>query len=239
MSGHSTGAAGTAAFAGAAGTNSGGAGATSLSGTGGAQGLAGTGGAAGAAQNSALTGACSDSDLPPSPTDYSTPLQYAKQGTATGDNGTFNDHCDADGMLVEYMCAQSLGCSAPPGGDCAPRNHPTGQVINQRLDCKGWCMDGACRVPCPKVNDQLTVDLHTNIQLYQLAAKGGPSYLCARDSACPLLQGGPQVLTVTSAPGGSMPTESCLMLFGNDPAPFQLSDGCKYFACMAEPKAGP
>jgi hypothetical protein len=201
-------------------------------------GLAGTGGAAGAAQNSGLTGVCSDSDLPASPTDYSTALQYATQGTATGDNGTYSDHCDADGMLIEYLCAQKLACPGPSGGDCAPRNRPTGQVINQRLDCKGWCKDGACRVPCPKMNDQLTVELRTEHQLYELTAKGGPSYLCARDTACPLLPGGPQVLTVVSPPGGSMPTESCLMLFGS-PAPFQLSDGCHYFACMAEPKTGP
>jgi hypothetical protein len=104
MAGHASDAAGTSAFAGAVGTPNGGASASSKSGTAGMPGLAGTGGAASAASIRAPSGVCIDSDLPPSPTDYSTPLQYATKGTATGDNGTFCDPCDADGMLVEHMC---------------------------------------------------------------------------------------------------------------------------------------
>jgi hypothetical protein len=222
-----------------AGNTNGGTGAAAMTATGGVPGAAG---AAGAAQNNSLTGVCSDTDVPASPSDYridySTTLQYATKGTATGDNGTFDDHCDADGMLIESMCAQTFGCSAPPGGDCAPHNRPTGQVTNQKVDCKGWCMDGACRVPCPKLNDQLMISLHTDVQLWELSAKGGPSYLCARDRSCPVPPPNTSMLTVTRQPGGSMPTESCLLPFGNDNT-FQLSDGCNYFACMAEPKTGP
>lgn len=192
---------------------------------------AGAAATSGHSQQVTAPGTCSDDDLPQSFSDYTTPLQYVKKGTTTGTNGTFEDRCGDGGVLIEQMCAQSFGCFAPPGADCAPRNMPTGMVIEQPVECFGMCMDGVCIVPCPEVGDSLTVSFSG--QLYELKADGGPSYLCRRDDACPLMQAASQVLTVTRGVPEGLPSQprSCLMTFAPEYEPLQLSDGCNYFNC--------
>jgi len=82
--------------------------------------------------------------------------------TVTGTDGTYIDHCDGDGNLVQYGC--ELGPSPcpppPPGGampapvDCAPP--PTGVVLSKTYDCRGTCRDGVCASRCPDFEDHPT-----------------------------------------------------------------------------------
>jgi hypothetical protein len=75
------------------------------------------------------------------------------RGSAMGDNGMFEDACDRNGDLLEYVCETMSVCSDPPNPDC---EYPqTGNVVPQMFDCDGTCVDGTCNGRCAMVGDDL------------------------------------------------------------------------------------
>jgi hypothetical protein len=93
----------------------------------------------------------------------------------TGDNGTFTDHCDEDGNLVEYVCEETMSC----GPDfCEP--FVTGQVIEQAIDCKGTCLSGACDLGCPDEGIEVSIAAVDAAGVTTLNdAASGTNYTCA------------------------------------------------------------
>ncbi|MDC0745329.1 hypothetical protein [Polyangium mundeleinium] len=69
----------------------------------------------------------------------------------TGDNGTFVDHCDENGNLVQYNCEFTI-CD---GVNCEPIF--TGVVVEDVFDCKGPCKAGVCERGCPEADVALTI----------------------------------------------------------------------------------
>jgi hypothetical protein len=148
---------------------------------------------------------------------------YRTQHVLTGTNGTFQDHCDASGNLVEYTCATNFGCDAPEGADCAPQEYLTGAVSAGDVDCFGLCTEGRCDLPCVVDGVQLTV-LHVDDATGDLileANNGAPSWLeCARPSSCASLTVG----EVHAVQGASLDSGNCSAQL---PA-LSLDDGCRY-----------
>lgn len=64
--------------------------------------------------------------------------RYQLQGT----NGTFEDHCDDAGQLVEYWCISRVPCSGPSCMGDATVSYPTGEVGPYTSECA--CVDGVC-----------------------------------------------------------------------------------------------
>jgi hypothetical protein len=77
--------------------------------------------------------------------------------TYTGTNGTFTDHCDADGNLIDFQCETiSAPCTVAPNCSSALPIH-TGRVVPSRaVDCSGTCSAGHCDGRCPLQGDQIT-----------------------------------------------------------------------------------
>lgn len=110
--------------------------------TGGGTGGAGGNGAAGGGVGGGAVRKCQPSagDNPYNPP--SERLQF------TGSNGTFEDHCDNAGHLVQYGCATVVPCTPTPQTPCVPDAtvpYETGAVSESTLDCA--CIDGACPPP--------------------------------------------------------------------------------------------
>jgi len=62
-----------------------------------------------------------------------------------GTNGTFEDHCDDSGQLVQYLCASAVNCTPSPQNPCTGDMsvpYTTGEVYSTNLDCP--CADGVC-----------------------------------------------------------------------------------------------
>ena len=77
--------------------------------------------------------------------------------TYVGTNGTFADHCDADGNLIDYQCEKTY----PPcttGPNCWSLPVETGDVVPlpQLVDCGGTCSGARCDGRCPQQADQIT-----------------------------------------------------------------------------------
>jgi hypothetical protein len=73
--------------------------------------------------------------------------------TVVGANGTFVDHCDAQGNLVNYSCETALLCGPAPNPSCT--SYETGNVITNAIDCAGHCAGGTCDGRCPMQGDRL------------------------------------------------------------------------------------
>jgi len=97
-----------------------------------------------------------------------TPVEVCEPGAATastsdvelrqswtGGNGSYTDHCDANGNLVEYGCDAQVVCSLP-FSHVPPDIERTGEVVATAVDCNGSCSEGACRSSCPDVGDIVT-----------------------------------------------------------------------------------
>lgn len=105
-------------------------------------------------------------------TEHAKPVDPESVAAVTGDNGTFIDHCDGSGNLVEYTCEDEVICS----DFCEPIL--TGQVIENVIDCKGTCQAGACDRGCPDPGVALTVVSSdaTGTTLHDAAS--GTKYTC-------------------------------------------------------------
>jgi hypothetical protein len=94
-----------------------------------------------------------------------------------GDNGTFEDACDADGNLIEYVCETQEMCEGFPNPACT--TFLTGNVIEQLLNCSGHCVDATCEARCPAFDDivrYLSIDASGNPEL--LNVTDGRNYSC-------------------------------------------------------------
>lgn len=113
-------------------------------------GLSGSGGMAGTSNVQTTYDDCTDPDF------YDEKLQSGYdmrvQSAATGTNGAFTDHCDADGNLVEYGCEMLTMCDEVTGNCWAEL---TGAVDERTVDCGGTCSDGACFQWCLKPEDSV------------------------------------------------------------------------------------
>jgi hypothetical protein len=63
----------------------------------------------------------------------------AQRQSLRGRNGTYTDHCDDVGNLIDYACA-----------------YQAGEVVARAIDCNGNCVDGACPGTCPGLGDVIT-----------------------------------------------------------------------------------
>ena len=59
-----------------------------------------------------------------------------------GSNGSFEDHCDETGQLLQYVCATRVPCSGPSCVPDATVPYNTGEVGSYTVDC--GCVAGAC-----------------------------------------------------------------------------------------------
>lgn len=117
------------------------------------------------AVNSALYG-CPVAELCESGKNGSDRSDSEIRRAVSGSNGTYTDHCDGDGNLVEYAC-ESIGrecwdveeSARPPAGaprppaPCGPRQ--TGDVTRHTVDCSGHCRNGSCAGRCPNFGDPI------------------------------------------------------------------------------------
>jgi hypothetical protein len=215
-------------IAGAGGNASAGMGASG--GMGASSGMGASGGGGGQSGFTAPPVMCTDSDASYEGT-LARMFDHATHGFTTGLNGMFEDRCDADGNLIEQVCETAFGCGGGGfnAGACAPRELPTGNVIERPVDCLGQCMDGACRIACPEVGDLLEVEvIDLAAQRYALIPAEGPNqYLCTL-SACAAGTGDAQ-LSVTSFAEARSDCLGTPVEFG----PLTLSNGCDYFNCVA------
>lgn len=164
-SGGASGQTGTIATAGNASGSAGGAaaGGQAGEGTAGAIAVAGRGGAAGGP--TVITAGSGSGDTP-----------YCEQtaaGSIDATAGTFADHCDDNGDLVQYRCevryeldpnCSLTGAPTPAAGApladiaapfCNNVSYPTGNVIEQVSQCGGLCQDVACPNLCPAYDETL------------------------------------------------------------------------------------
>lgn len=74
----------------------------------------------------------------------------------TAANGTFRDHCDDAGNLVEYSCA-SLCTGTDSHGECITAYNASDQAVESRVDCGGTCADAVCESRCPAAGMQVVV----------------------------------------------------------------------------------
>jgi hypothetical protein len=146
----------------------------------------------------------------------------------TGDNGTYTDHCDVNGNLVEYRCGSPAVCVGV--GDHLPvRSEGTGAVVATEVDCNGSCSEGACRSRCPDFDDVVTyLDIdgvaasffdETNEQRYDCLLTDDDhrdGFDCTNDPRA----GDAEVVTALSRFGSSCTGKT----FGG----FQLSNNCSY-----------
>jgi hypothetical protein len=74
-------------------------------------------------------------------------------------NGTFTDHCDANGNLIGYECETKLPSCSPGQNGCDGPLVFTGQVVPlpNVVDCGGTCLDGRCDGRCAQQGDQVTL----------------------------------------------------------------------------------
>ncbi|MDI1435312.1 hypothetical protein [Polyangium sorediatum] len=90
----------------------------------------------------------------------------------TGTNGTFVDHCDESGYLVQYNC-QSAICDSVNCEDML-----TGVVVEEVFDCKGACKAGVCERGCPEADVALTVISVDSTGTTLNDAASGTGYTC-------------------------------------------------------------
>jgi hypothetical protein len=78
--------------------------------------------------------------------------------TRSGINGTFSDHCDSNGNLIDYECEGALPPCNPALNGCDVPLVNTGRVIQlpKVVDCLGTCRDGRCDSRCPQQGDVVT-----------------------------------------------------------------------------------
>jgi hypothetical protein len=65
-----------------------------------------------------------------------------------GTNGSFEDHCDDMGHLVQYRCATKIICTPTPETPCVPDAtvpYESGEVSEATFDCV--CVNGTCPPP--------------------------------------------------------------------------------------------
>jgi hypothetical protein len=96
---------------------------------------------------------------------------------AIGTNGTFDDACDPQGNLVEYVCETTTLCGPGPNPSCTTLR--TGRVVPKNVDCAGHCRDGWCDDRCPATGQLVTyvsIDGQGNPQLHNHS--DGRSYAC-------------------------------------------------------------
>lgn len=107
--------------------------------------------------------------------------------THTGSNGTFADHCDAEGNLVDYECeAMPAPCGPPPNGCWDRPLIQTGRVIPlpQTVDCSGTCRNARCDGRCPQQGDQITFEgLDADGRQTVRNDTDGRTYACSADMA--------------------------------------------------------
>ncbi len=101
------------------------------------------------------------------------------------------------------------------------------------VDCLGLCQDGACTIPCPRLDTELPVTLDTASQLWELVPGAGEvRYLCARDRTCAPASTSSRT-TVTEEPDSGTLTDCSGRFSMMEPYLLRLSDGCAYTGCMA------
>jgi hypothetical protein len=62
-----------------------------------------------------------------------------------GTNGRFEDHCDEQGRLVQYVCGTMVYCTPTPDNPCAGDAgvaYPSAVVLPVTTECP--CVDGVC-----------------------------------------------------------------------------------------------
>lgn len=95
----------------------------------------------------------------------------------TGDNGTFVDHCDADGNLVRYACGMTSDwvCN---DWECYTDMQPNSTVVEEKVDCAGKCNAGRCTSFCPATGDVIRYDgvVNGTHRIFNLTA--GFDYQC-------------------------------------------------------------
>lgn len=74
----------------------------------------------------------------------------------TAANGTFRDHCDDAGNLVEYSCA-NVCTGTDSHGECITAYNASDQAVESRVDCGGTCADAVCVSRCPAAGTQVVV----------------------------------------------------------------------------------
>jgi hypothetical protein len=94
---------------------------------------------------------CQADRLVEGPMGLGDPEQVAE---VVGSNGTFVDHCDGDGNLVEYVCETELVCAGGINPVCTA--YETGSVSSELFDCVGTCEVGSCEARCPEIGDDVT-----------------------------------------------------------------------------------
>jgi hypothetical protein len=82
----------------------------------------------------------------------------AVRNRVSGSNGVFVDDCDANGDLIEQVCASELieECN---DFDCSEEPQPTDVVSTVVVPCAGGCLDGVCASRCPAARATLHYDL--------------------------------------------------------------------------------
>ncbi|TKD08506.1 hypothetical protein [Polyangium fumosum] len=90
-----------------------------------------------------------------------------------GTNGTFVDHCDESGHLVQYNCESTMICDPQA---CEPIL--TGVVVEEVFDCKGACKAGVCERGCPEADVALTVVSVDSTGTTLNDAVSGTGYTC-------------------------------------------------------------